>query len=171
MSSDITNRNIASYVDDNTPYCSSFSLVKVVNKLEACTNNLFKWFHENNMKVNADKCHLLVTTNTAVSVNIEEFVINNSNEEIYTKENLLVIKLDTKLSFENHVSSLCKKASQKLHALAKIVNYRDLCKHKCLMKAFVTSQFNYFPLIWMFHSRELNKRINMIHEQALRLVY
>ena len=47
----------------------------------------------------------------------------------------------------------------------------DLSKRKSLMKAFVTSQFNYCPLIWMFHSRELNNRINRIHEWALRLVY
>ena len=115
---------------------------------------------------NADKCHLLVTTKSAVSANIGEFVINNSNEE-----KLSGIKIDTKLSFENHVSSLCKKASQKLHALTRIANYMDLRKRKCLMKAFVTSQFNYCPLIWMFHSRELNNRITRIHERALRLVY
>ena len=47
----------------------------------------------------------------------------------------------------------------------------DLSKRKSLMKAFVTSQFNYCPLIWTFHSRELNNRINRIHERALRLVY
>ena len=110
----------------------------MINKLEACTNNLFKWFHKNHMKANADKCHLSVTTKTAVSANIEEFVISNSN-----KEKLLGINIDTKLSFENHVSSLCKKVSQKLHALARIINYMDLSKCKCLMKAFVTSQFNY----------------------------
>ena len=118
------------------------------------------------MKENADKCHLLVTTNSAVSASTEEFVINNSNEE-----KLLGIKIDTKLSLENHVSSLCKKASQKLHALARIVNYMDLSKHKSLMKAFATSQFNYCPLIWMFYSRELNNCINRIPERALRLVY
>ena len=138
----------------------------MITKLEACTNNLFKWFHENHMKANADKCHLLVTTNGAVSANMGEFVINKSNEE-----KLLCIKIDTKLSFENHVSSLCKKASQKFHSLARIVNYMDLSKCKSLMKAFVTSQFNYCPLIWMFHSRELNNRINRIHERALGLVY
>ena len=118
------------------------------------------------MPHNADKCHLLVTTKRSVSANIGEFVINNSNEE-----KLPGIKVDTKLSFENHVSSLCKKASQKLHALVRIVNYMDLSKHKSLMKAFVTSQFNYCPLIWMFHSWELNNCINRIHEIALRLVY
>ena len=92
------------------------------------------------MKVNADKCHLLVNTNSTVSVNIEEFAVNNSNEE-----KLLGIKTDTKLSFENHVSSLCKNTSQKLHALTRIVNYMDLSKRRCLMKAFLTSQFNYCP--------------------------
>ena len=39
------------------------------------------------------------------------------------------------------------------------------------MKSFVTSQFGYFPLIWMFHSRTLNNKINSIHERALRISY
>ena len=126
--------DIANYTDDNTPYYSSFSLDKVINKLEAYTKNLLKWFHENDIKANADKRHLLVTTKSAVSANIEEFVISNGNEE-----KLSGIKIDIKLSFENRVSSQCKKASQKLHALARILNYMDLSKRKCLMKAFVTS--------------------------------
>ena len=68
-------------IDDNTPYCSSFSLDKVIKKLEASTNSPFKWFHENHMKANTGKCYLLVTTKSAVSANIGEFAINNSNEE------------------------------------------------------------------------------------------
>ena len=39
------------------------------------------------------------------------------------------------------------------------------------MKAFVGSQFGYCPLIWMFHGRILNNKINKLHERALRLVY
>ena len=39
------------------------------------------------------------------------------------------------------------------------------------MNAFVTSQFNYCPLVWMCHSREINYRINNIHYRALRIVY
>ena len=33
---------------------------------------------------------------------------------------------------------------------------------------FITSHFSYAPVVWMFHSRKLNNRINNIHE---RLVY
>ena len=39
------------------------------------------------------------------------------------------------------------------------------------MKAFITVQFSYCPLISMLHSRTLNNRINDIHERALRLTY
>ena len=47
----------------------------------------------------------------------------------------------------------------------------DFEKRRSLMKAFVISQFNYCPLIWMFHNRALSNRINRIHERALRLAY
>ena len=67
--------------------------------------------------------------------------------------------------------SLCKKASQKLRALERIAHYMDFGKRRSLMKAFVISRFDYCPLIWMFHSRALNNRINKIHERALGLVY
>ena len=39
------------------------------------------------------------------------------------------------------------------------------------MKSFITSQFGYCPLIWMFHSRALNNKINSIHERALTITY
>ena len=65
-------------------------------------------------------------------MNIEEFIIKNDNEET-----LMGLKIDTMLSFQNHASSLNKKASQKSHAFSKILPYMNLNKRKCLMKAFL----------------------------------
>ena len=39
------------------------------------------------------------------------------------------------------------------------------------MEAFIISQFSYCPLMWMFHSRNIENRVNKTHERALRLVY
>ena len=47
----------------------------------------------------------------------------------------------------------------------------NLSKRRTIMKSFVASQFGYCPLIWMFHSRRLNNKINSIHERALRITY
>ena len=114
------------------------------------------------MKLNGDKCHLLVTTEKSVCINIDGSNVTNKK-----KQKLLGIKFDSSLSFEGHITNLCKKASQKLHALARIVNYMDLPKKNVLMKAFITAQFSYCPLIWMLHSRTLHNRINNIKITSL----
>ena len=126
---DIDNYDIANYADDNTPCTSDFNLEEVIQKLELITSNLFEWFKNSQMKANTDKCHLLVTRNTDVTAKVGEFDVKNSREE-----KLLGVKIDTKLSFENHVSSFCKKANQKLHALARVGNFMNLAKRKSLMK-------------------------------------
>ena len=59
----------------------------------------------------------------------------------------------------------------KLHALGRTANYMDISKNRSIINAFILSQSSYCPLIWMFHSRTLNHKINKIHELALRIVY
>ena len=46
-----------------------------------------------------------------------------------------------------------------------------LQKRRMLMSSYITSQFNYCPLVWMIHNTKLNKKINKVHERALRIVY
>ena len=47
----------------------------------------------------------------------------------------------------------------------------NLSKRKALIKTFFISQFNYCSLVWMFHNKKINHRINSIHERALRVTY
>ena len=47
----------------------------------------------------------------------------------------------------------------------------NFVQRKIIMNSFIASQFGYCPLVWMFHSRALNNRINRIHERSLRMVY
>ena len=39
------------------------------------------------------------------------------------------------------------------------------------MKAFVTCQFGYCSLVWMFHNRDLNNEISFLYERTLRITY
>ena len=39
------------------------------------------------------------------------------------------------------------------------------------MKAFITSEFGHYRLVWVSHSSKLNRRMNKVHEKALRIVY
>ena len=64
-----------------------------------------------------------------------------------------------------------QKASQKLNALIRIANYMNIDQRKLLFNAFFLSQFQYCPIVWMFHSRQINNKINRLHERALRVIY
>ena len=81
------------------------------------------------------------------------------------------IHIENRLNFDYLVSQVCKKASKKLYALARIFKYVQTSKRRVLVNSFITSQFSYCPLIWMFHSQRMEHRINIIHQMALRLIY
>ena len=118
------------------------------------------------MRINADKCNLLVSTNNAVKIKIGNFDITNSKSE-----KLLRVKFDHKISFDDHISELCKKASRKIHALSRVASYMNISKRHVLMNAFFKSQFSYCPLAWMCHSRTNSGKISRLHERCLQIIY
>ena len=119
------------------------------------------------MKLNEDKCHLMIfgENSNEISLNIGRVTIKESMEE-----KLLGVILE-KICFKQQVRSICKKAGQKLHALSRISHFLNTEQLKQIMKAFILSQFNYCPLVWMFCDRALNNKSNSIHERALRITY
>ena len=159
---------IANYADDNTAYCTEEIIEMLKANLANETNIAIKWFHNNEMKSNDDKCHLIIANkeNEFIKIKIGSEVIQSSESV-----DLLGITIDKNLNFTDHVTSLIKKGNQKLYALARISKYLSKDKVKIIMRTFIHSQFNYCPLVWMFHSRTLNNKINKLHERALRLVY
>ena len=163
----IDENKVTNYADDNTPYEIGKCLDEVITQLEDNTKRLSEWFAVNYFKMNADKCHLLVPKHDEdVEMKIGDEVIKG-NKSV----KLLGVKINNNLDFDEHVASLCKKANQKLHALSRIEPFLETNKLRVIMKAFIEAQFSYCPLIWMFHSRKLNNRINRIHERSLRIAY
>ena len=84
---------------------------------------------------------------------------------------MLCINIDHFLAFNEHVSKLCKKASQKLNAIACISCYLNKNKLRLIMNAFFSSQFGYCALVWMFHNTRYVNKINGLHEQIFRIAY
>ena len=80
------------------------------------------------------------------------------------------VKFDSKLWFDQHITDLCRTASRKINALARVTPFMNLSKQLLLITPFLR-QFNYFPLIWMCYSRENNRKINQLHERYLRTIY
>ena len=84
---------------------------------------------------------------------------------------LLGVAIDKKLTFKKHVDNLVRKAQYKLHVLRRIRKFRPLEKAKILGNAFIDSQFNYGPLIWMFCRKTLYSKIGKNRHRTLKVVY
>ena len=160
---------VCNYADDTTIYACGPKIDTVIAHLEHDALKITEWFPNNFMKLNEDKCHLMVfgaRGGNEITIKIGGACVKES-----TEENLLGITFDQSLSFKEHVKTLCRKAGQKLHALARVSCYMDTEKLQLLMRAFVLSHFSYCPLVWMFYDRTINHRINHVHERALRIAY
>ena len=108
----------------------------------------------------------MLSTQEEANIQIANTAIKNSKSQ-----KLLVVVLDNKLKFDIHVGNICQKANRNLNALARLTNYMELPKRRLLLNAFFKAQFNYCPVVWMFHSRFLNNKINRLHERCLRIIY
>ena len=92
-----------------------------------------------------------------------DFSYDNTAIKNVSEEKILGITIDNKLTFKSHLKNICKKANQKLNALARITKFTSPFQRIF----FVKSQFSCCPLIWMFTSKGLVKKINRIHEKSL----
>ena len=122
------------YADDTTPYVVANNTAEVIENLTIITQKLYTWFANNQMKVNHDKCHLLLSTQEEANIQIANTTIKCSKSK-----KLLGIVLDNKLKFDKHVENICQKASKKLNALARVTNYMELHKryYPCRVSFFI----------------------------------
>ena len=132
-----------------------FKFKTVLEPLENNSELAIAWFETNYMKLNTDKCHLLISGNK------NEQMWAKLDRDIFCESNdvkLLGITLDSNLNFDKHVSNLFSKANRQLSALTKVAKFLPFKKRRILFKAFTESQFKYCPLVWMFHGRKINDK-------------
>ena len=156
----------ARYANDTTLYTYGQRFDEIIEKLETDMSNICEWFHHNSFKANPGKLHFLLRPFVDRPIKIMGSIIKASKEEV-----LLGARTDSDLTFKEHVTSICSKANQKLHALRRVSKNMSLQKCRFLVKSFITSQFNCYPIDRMCHSRSLSNKVNQIHDRALRIVY
>ena len=114
----VDNRDIAYYLDDNTPYIVGKIQCDLETKLQKASVKLFKWFHKNSLKANQDKCHFLSSLDINTKFSLPAGILENSNSQT-----LFGVTIDRKLNFNEHVTNLCDKVRKKIQALPRIFPY------------------------------------------------
>ena len=83
-------------------------MINALSSVTKITQELSTWFANNQMKINHDKCHLLLSSHEDANIQIANVTIKSS-----TSKKLLGVTIDNKLKSEKHVENICQKASRK----------------------------------------------------------
>ena len=156
------------YADNNVLYAFGSNLEGVKQNLSQDLLKLSEWFHENCMILNPEKCHYMCLGKDCVSNLLRYCAEVLETSEL---ETISGIQIGNKLNIENHIKSICSKASQRLGVLQRFSNLLDAQKKNLLFNCIIKSHFSYCPLVWMFCSRRSNSLVNNVHERTLRIVY
>ena len=148
------------FADDNTLYSCDRNLLHIKEYLTFDMKDILFWFRTNSLKANAGKFQFMILkrkNHKRQRMVINSITVKETNEVI-----LLGITTNNKLVFKKHIENLYRTAQYKLHALTSIRKYLTLDKAILLGNAFINSQFNYAPLIWMFCRKTLYHKIEKI---------
>ena len=161
--------NICNFADDNTIYRCDSELEIILEDLQHDMKILLNWFKINSMKPNPKKFQFMILgkgSRLPVILNINNIKIRESQKVI-----LLGLTIDNCLTFKDHIDTLCRNASYKLHALRRIRKYLTPDKAKVLYNAFINSQFSYASIIWMFCRKTDYLKMEKIQYKALKIVF
>ena len=162
------NCSIFNYADDNTLSFHHKDVQCVKQTLQLQAEYAINWFKLNFMEANASKFQAMVMSRNA-NCNIE-FLVNGVSIPCTDSIKLLGVEFDSQLTFDVHVSSLCKKAGKRLNAMYRL---RDLSEEsmKRIFDAFIRSSFNYCMNIWHLCSKKSERKVEKLQERALRCIY
>ena len=116
------------------------------------------------MQRNSGKCYLILSTNEPAQIQTRQSLIESTN-----CKKLGGVKIDSKLSFDKHIKTICKKASNKLRALARVTPYMAIERKNVLMNSFADSQFDYCPLVWMCQDESVSIHHKKIQALATKM--
>ena len=69
------------------------------------------------------------------------------------------IDIDYQLKVDQHISNLCRKASQQLNVLKRIGSYLTKLNKLTIFHTFILSNFNFCPLAWHFCTEKNSKKL------------
>ena len=162
--------SLYNYADDNTLSYAHRNAETVITTLQQDCSSLSHWFHENQIKVNPHQFQAISFGKRGNGI-ITDLKCGMTQVKCEDSVVLLGIEIDHMLTFNNHITDMCKKSARQLAVLKRLGHLLTLQRNVAIFKSFISSNFNYCPLIWHFCSQCNTNKLEKVQERALRFVY
>ena len=172
LSFDIQDSMVDLYADDSTLYSKDTSTQLIECKLQNNLNMVTDWCMKNNMAINPQKTKCMLIGSKAKLRNAKELniTVNNILIQNVTSHKLLGVIIDSSLTWNLQVESVCKKANSKI-ALLKRINY-FLNEHMRILfyNAYILPVFDYCCSIWGKTTQTHMKKVAILQKRAAKII-
>ena len=160
---------VYNYADDNTLSFIDKDINEIQRKLQLDCITAMQWFESNNMKANADKFQLMFLNHHNAYLD-KPLQINMCTIKASSNITILGVEIDNKLNFESHINEICNKTSKQINALKRMKHFLDRTCKNIIYNSYISSNFNYCPIVWMFTGKINLEKIEKTNKRALRYV-
>ena len=165
------------YADDSQLYLTfepldTLSHIEVIQRVEACLNDIVSWMHHNMLKLNADKTELILFSSKPNADCISDLTIKVGCSEIKPSSHVrnLGALLDSKMDMEKQVNSVCRACYTKLRQISYIRPYLTTSATKTLVHSLVTSKLDYCNVLLSGLPKTTLNKLQTVQNTAARIV-
>ena len=162
----LENAEINNFADNNTISSISKEKQALLTTLEKDSEKA----RRNKVIVNPEKFQSVILQRSG-NPDVHTIEIDGNKIETTNSVDLLGIHIDNKLTFDDHIFTLCNKASMQLNAIGRLKHYLGKKELEVIVNSFIYSNFNYCPLVWHFSSCKALRKIENIHKRCLRMIH
>ena len=160
------------YADDTLLYTTGNTCTEASDKLQTSITEICKWYEGNRLALNESKskCMLLSSkhksnNNSKLSVTINDIPIEQVNSVKY-----LGVTVDENLTWNNHISLLCRNLAFKVSQLSRIKRMVSTSMLMTVYNSIIQPTIDYAITVWGHTTAENLGKVQRIQNLAARII-
>ncbi|XP_067305621.1 uncharacterized protein, partial [Pseudorasbora parva] len=161
------------YADDTQLYISSRpDETYQFTRLTECIADIKNWMNSNFLQLNSDKTEFLIIGQKSSTSSNREYCLTLDECSVKPSSSVrnLGVLFDTNLSFESHVSSICKTAFYHLKNISKLRHMLSMQNAEQLVHAFMSSRLDYCNALLGGCPARLINKLQLVQNAAARVL-
>ena len=159
------------YADDTLIYCHGDTIADVQGKLQYCVDNVSQWYQRNNIVVNTEKsCAMVVRSKRNIPNHSLDININKCKLEQVNVMNYLGLKIDEALTWNEHITKLCKKLSFKVSKLSRLKKVLDKNTLKKIYNGTIQPCIDYAISVWGNTTNHNLNKVQRLQNHCARII-
>ena len=143
----------------------------MIDNLLSESGIVIDWFKNNKLIVNPDKFQAILLEKRKRDQTSQLIAVDNQIIKVVSTVELQEIQIDDKLSFNLHISNICRFAVYQLNALIRLKRFLGFKEKKSPINSYFMANFNHCPLVLMFLSVSSLKKTENLQKRPLRFLY